>query len=156
MLTTTLDLAVIFRPGLIAHPEHEMLPREHDLSQKVLEFLIAQQDWFILDIPPPPQRIQPTSLTPTSMTVAEEGVLVQPSSDSGAEDPLSAGWKLVGKQTRRITRRRTQGMPVIFNDWLVSDSPFKMMSMLPRPWRRTLSYPPYQNRHKRRRKVPLA
>ncbi|KAF7965948.1 hypothetical protein HWV62_2326 [Athelia sp. TMB] len=107
-LMTASNLAVIFRPGLIAHPEHEMLPREHDLSQKVLEFLIAQQDWFILDIPPPPQRIQPTSLTPTGMTVAEEGILVQPSSDSGAEDPLSAGWKLVGKQTRRITRRRTQ------------------------------------------------
>jgi len=107
-LMTASNLAVIFRPGLIAHPEHEMVPREHDLSQRVLEFLIAQQDWFILDIPPPPQRAQVTSPTPTSMTVMEEDVHINPSSDSGAEDPLSSGWKMVGKQTRRITRRRTQ------------------------------------------------
>jgi len=48
------DLAVIFRPGLISHPQHEMSPPEHALSQRVLEFLIAQQDWFMLDIAPPP------------------------------------------------------------------------------------------------------
>jgi len=49
-----IDLAVIFRPGIISHPQHEMLPKEHALSQRVLEFLIAQQDWFMLDISPPP------------------------------------------------------------------------------------------------------
>ncbi|KAK7033350.1 Rho GTPase activator [Favolaschia claudopus] len=53
-LMTATNLAVIFRPGLISHPSHEMSPTEHDLSQRVLEFLIAQQDWFMLDIPPPP------------------------------------------------------------------------------------------------------
>ncbi|KAJ7067086.1 Rho GTPase activation protein [Mycena amicta] len=53
-LMTASNLAVIFRPGLISHPAHEMTPSEHDLSQRVLEFLIAQQDWFMLDIPPPP------------------------------------------------------------------------------------------------------
>lgn len=44
---------MIFRPGLISHPEHEMSPQEHALSQRVLEFLIAQQDWFMLGISPP-------------------------------------------------------------------------------------------------------
>ncbi|KZP31803.1 Rho GTPase activation protein [Athelia psychrophila] len=103
-LMTASNLAVIFRPGLIAHPEHEMLPREHDLSQKVLEFLIAQQDWFILDIPPPPQRAKPAAAVETGAN----------NSDSGAEETISAGWKIVGKephaqpQPRRITRRRTQ------------------------------------------------
>ncbi|THV07248.1 Rho GTPase activation protein [Dendrothele bispora CBS 962.96] len=53
-LMTATNLAVIFRPGLISHPRHEMSPTEHALSQRVLEFLIAQQDWFMLDIPPPP------------------------------------------------------------------------------------------------------
>ncbi|KAL4255843.1 Rho GTPase-activating [Pleurotus pulmonarius] len=52
---TATNLAVIFRPGIISHPTHEMLPNEHHLSQKVLEFLIEHQDWFMLDIPPPPQ-----------------------------------------------------------------------------------------------------
>ncbi|KAF8150814.1 Rho GTPase activation protein, partial [Crassisporium funariophilum] len=49
-LMTATNLAVIFRPGLISHPQHEMSPKEHALSQQVLEFLIAQQDWFMLDI----------------------------------------------------------------------------------------------------------
>ncbi|KJA26415.1 hypothetical protein HYPSUDRAFT_133288, partial [Hypholoma sublateritium FD-334 SS-4] len=52
-LMTATNLAVIFRPGIIAHPEHEMSPHAHALSQKVLEFLIAHQDWFMLDIIPP-------------------------------------------------------------------------------------------------------
>ncbi|CAA7266973.1 unnamed protein product [Cyclocybe aegerita] len=54
-LMTATNLAVIFRPGILSHPEHEMSPAEHALSQRVLEFLIAQQDWFMLDISPPPE-----------------------------------------------------------------------------------------------------
>ncbi len=46
-LWSSIDLAVIFRPGLISHPDHELLPAEHLLSQDVLEFLIALRDWFI-------------------------------------------------------------------------------------------------------------
>lgn len=108
LLTLPQDLAVIFRPGLISHPDHEMSPREHDLSQKVLEFLIAQQDWFIMDIPPPPRQVDATSPPPKNGKVEEEDVLVQPSSDDG-DSSLGGGWKLVGRQTKRITRRRTHG-----------------------------------------------
>lgn len=99
------DLAVIFRPGLISHPNHEMSPKEHDLSQKVLEFLIAHQDWFMLDIPPPPQS-EPG--TPVAMSSDAEDIMVVPSSDEG-HSPLEGGWKLVGKDkdVRRVTRRRT-------------------------------------------------
>ncbi|EIW83845.1 Rho GTPase activation protein, partial [Coniophora puteana RWD-64-598 SS2] len=49
-LMNATNLAVIFRPGLISHPNHELTPHEHALSQRVLEFLIEQQDWFLLDI----------------------------------------------------------------------------------------------------------
>ncbi|KAJ2922555.1 hypothetical protein H1R20_g14545, partial [Candolleomyces eurysporus] len=63
-LMTATNLAVIFRPGLISHPQHEMSPQEHALSQKVLEFLIAHQDWFMLDIPPPPARKGSTQPAP--------------------------------------------------------------------------------------------
>lgn len=38
-----------------------MSPKEHALSQSVLEFLIAQQDWFMLDIAPPPEGSPATS-----------------------------------------------------------------------------------------------
>ncbi|KAF9451895.1 Rho GTPase activation protein [Macrolepiota fuliginosa MF-IS2] len=59
-LMTAQNLAVIFRPGILSHPSHEMLPHEHALSQRVLEFLIAHQDWFMLDTPAPnPSQVSP-------------------------------------------------------------------------------------------------
>lgn len=61
-----LDLAVIFRPGLISHPNHELSPKEHQLSQRVLEFLIEHQDWFMLDVPPPPSRQGSSAPSPLS------------------------------------------------------------------------------------------
>lgn len=60
MLPPLSDLAVIFRPGILSHPSHEMLPHEHALSQRVLEFLIAHQDWFMLETPAPnPAHVSP-------------------------------------------------------------------------------------------------
>lgn len=58
------DLAVIFRPGILSHPSHEMLPSQHALSQRVLEFLIAHQDWFMLEITAPNPSILSPSGTP--------------------------------------------------------------------------------------------
>ncbi|KAJ3796807.1 Rho GTPase activation protein [Lentinula aff. detonsa] len=102
-LMTATNLAVIFRPGLISHPDHEMSPKEHALSQKVLEFLIAQQDWFMLDIPPPPTN---ESGSPTSL-ISEEDVTVFPSSDE--EHQVGGGWKLVGREPRLSRRKTTIG-----------------------------------------------
>ena len=36
-------LAAIFQPGILSHPQHELLPRERQLSQKVLVFLINNE-----------------------------------------------------------------------------------------------------------------
>lgn len=77
-----------------------MSPTEHALSQQVLEFLIAQQDWFMLDIPPPPQPGSPSS--PSSDL---DDITVFPSSDDEATG--DDGWKLVGTQRRIVSRRRT-------------------------------------------------
>ncbi|ESK94012.1 rho gtpase activator [Moniliophthora roreri MCA 2997] len=101
-LMTATNLAVIFRPGLISHPQHEMTPSEHALSQRVLEFLIAQQDWFMLDIPPPPAN-EPGA--PPSATPEPDDVTVFPSSDE--EHSPGGGWKLVGKDKRTVSRRKT-------------------------------------------------
>ncbi|EIN10060.1 Rho GTPase activation protein [Punctularia strigosozonata HHB-11173 SS5] len=57
------NLAVIFRPGILSHPDHELSPHEHQLSQRVLEFLIEHQDWFMV------VRVQCTSI------VAHDGQL---------------------------------------------------------------------------------
>ncbi|TRM64419.1 Rho GTPase activation protein [Schizophyllum amplum] len=97
-LMTAENLAVIFRPGIISHPSHELSPNEHRLSQKVLEFLIAHQELFIFDIPPPPG-------TPGSPI--DEDFLAVPSSDD-EQSQIGGGWRLVGRnRSQRVARRKT-------------------------------------------------
>ncbi|KAI9567365.1 Rho GTPase activation protein [Boletus coccyginus] len=115
-LMTATNLALIFRPGLISHPNHELSPGEHQLSQMVLEFLIDQQDCFLLDIPPPP-RADPSSSwrpphrpSPRPSHDLDDPDLVLLSSDD--ERPSAGGWKLVGKDKQRIMRRRTTHEPL--------------------------------------------
>lgn len=45
---TTPNLAAIFQPGLLSHPQHDMSPPEYRLSQDVLIFLIENQDSFLI------------------------------------------------------------------------------------------------------------
>ena len=44
----TPNLAAIFQPGLLSHPQHDMAPKEYRLSQDVLIFLIENQDSFLI------------------------------------------------------------------------------------------------------------
>ncbi|CAG8242350.1 unnamed protein product [Penicillium salamii] len=41
------NLAAIFQPGMLSHPNHDMSPDEYKLSQDVLIFLIENQDHFL-------------------------------------------------------------------------------------------------------------
>ena len=45
---TTANLAAIFQPGVLSHPQHDMAPPEYRLSQDVLIFLIENQDHFLI------------------------------------------------------------------------------------------------------------
>ncbi|KAB8338760.1 hypothetical protein FH972_021705 [Carpinus fangiana] len=45
---TAPNLAAIFQPGILSHPDHDMAPKEYRLSQDVLIFLIVNQDHFIV------------------------------------------------------------------------------------------------------------
>ncbi|EJU05075.1 Rho GTPase activation protein [Dacryopinax primogenitus] len=121
------NLALIFRPGLISHPSHELTPEEHQLSLKVLEFLIAQQDYFMMDLSPPPIPPTPSAespqppfptappLTPASLpsTGSQTGQVSDESSDiymvpsSSDSDPPSGGWKLINRRGKEVHRRRT-------------------------------------------------
>jgi GTPase-activating protein SAC7 len=77
----------------MSHPTHELSPNEHRLSQEVLEFLIAHQDWFMLDTPPPP-ALPPTpsrSLTPP----LSPGASVSVSDGEGPE-----GWRIIDRHPR--------------------------------------------------------
>lgn len=66
-----------------------MMPSEHRLSQEVLEFLIAQQDWFMMDVPPPKRQDSIVgSLQPTA-----QDVLIVPTDQN---DRATEGtWKMV-------------------------------------------------------------
>ncbi|QIW96441.1 hypothetical protein AMS68_001959 [Peltaster fructicola] len=48
---TTPNLAAIFQPGILSHPQHNMAPQEYRLSQDVLIFLIVNQDSFLIGMP---------------------------------------------------------------------------------------------------------
>ncbi len=48
---TAANLAAIFQPGIISHPQHDMAPMEYRLSQDVLIFLIENQDHFLFGMP---------------------------------------------------------------------------------------------------------
>lgn len=91
------DLAVIFRPALLSHPSHELSPTEHQLSQDVLEFLIEHQDWFMLDIAPPPsgttRGAPPPGIEPVNMDINT--------------DDIAGAWTGEENGTRRVQRRRT-------------------------------------------------
>lgn len=91
------DLAVIFRPAVLSHPDYELQPTEHKLSQEVLEFLIAHQDWFMLDVTPPPAR-------GAGYVGSDEETDMIATSD---EETNGGSWRLIGKAEPRITRRMT-------------------------------------------------
>jgi hypothetical protein len=46
-LMTSANLAVIFQPGLLSHPGHDMRPAESAISKDVVEFLIDHQAHFV-------------------------------------------------------------------------------------------------------------
>jgi GTPase-activating protein SAC7 len=45
------NLASIFQPGILSHPQHDMEPEQYKLSQEVLEFLIDYQNYFLISLP---------------------------------------------------------------------------------------------------------
>ncbi|KAL1842845.1 hypothetical protein VTJ49DRAFT_4012 [Mycothermus thermophilus] len=45
---TSQNLAAIFQPGMLSHPNHAMAPDEYRLNQSVIIFLIENQDHFLI------------------------------------------------------------------------------------------------------------
>ncbi|QRW04146.1 Rho-GTPase-activating protein [Ceratobasidium sp. AG-Ba] len=114
-LMTESNLAVIFRPGIISHPAHEMQPQEHALSQEVLVFLIQHQDHFMLDPPTRHDSIMVSSNNSAGFSpgIERQGFIVPSDSD---EEPPAGGWKLVERKNvnpaANLGRRRSLNSPV--------------------------------------------
>jgi GTPase-activating protein SAC7 len=63
---TTPNLAAIFQPGILRHPQHDMAPQEYRLSQDVLIFLIENQDSFLIGM-------QGTAVDPETVREVQSG-----------------------------------------------------------------------------------
>jgi len=82
---TTGNLAAIFQPGILSHPQHDMAPQEYRLSQDVLIFLIENQDSFLIGM-------QGTAADPETVREVQRGTPVkQPGS------PITSRSKTVGR-----------------------------------------------------------
>lgn len=45
---TAPNLSAIFQPGILRHPDHDLMPSEYRLSQDVIIFLVEHQDHFVV------------------------------------------------------------------------------------------------------------
>lgn len=68
---TTPNLAAIFQPGILNHPQHDMAPQEYRLSQDVLIFLIENQDSFLIGM-------QGTAADPETVRDVQSGTPAKP------------------------------------------------------------------------------
>lgn len=83
---TAANLAAIFQPGILRHPDHDMAPHEYRLSQDVVIFLIEHQDEFLIGM---------------SGTAADEKTIQEvqtaPKPPSGPTTPKSRAQQLLGR-----------------------------------------------------------
>jgi GTPase-activating protein SAC7 len=88
------NLAAIFQPGLLSHPNHDMNPQEYKVSQEVLIFLIQHQDRFLpttaakQDPLPPVQQQQPPQNPQSSQ--GQRKVAAPPAKYVGSYPPAEA------------------------------------------------------------------
>lgn len=100
------DLSVIFRPSILSHPDQELSPGQHKLSQGIVEFLIEGQDLFLLDIPPPPRNDSILASSPnaggTGLGSTADDYFIVPSSGED-EEHSRGGWKLVESRVSGVS-----------------------------------------------------
>jgi len=81
------DLAVIFQPGILSHPDHHMIPAEHTRNQKIVEFLVTHVDDFA---PLLESRLKenPYRRKPAKVRKAEQAAAAKPASTSSSSGRL--------------------------------------------------------------------
>ncbi|RMJ24509.1 rho GTPase activator [Aspergillus sp. HF37] len=77
------NLAAIFQPGLLSHPNHYMSPDEYKLSQDVLIFLIENQDHFLFGM-------NGTAADEQTMKEVESGFAPRPAAYSNVRRSVSS------------------------------------------------------------------
>ena len=82
------NLAAIFQPGIITHPDHDMLPQEYVLSQEVVIFLISHQNEFLFDLDQP---LQHSAATATFSITSASSTSLPSTAGGHGEPPISPG-----------------------------------------------------------------
>jgi hypothetical protein len=117
------NLAAIFQPGLLSHPDHDMNPQQYKVSQEVLIFLIQHQERFLPSAAvkltasqPQPQQPVPPALQTPAAPATYQGVHIpkEPPKDINIprrrtmRDPSPT---IAGKVLRRHRSTRTPQSP---------------------------------------------
>ena len=89
------NLAAIFQPGLLSHPDHDMNPQQYKVSQEVLIFLIQHQERFL-----------PSAAAKLHAAQQQQPVPAAPATYQGVH-PAAATTKDVAGGGTNIPRRRT-------------------------------------------------
>ncbi|KAK7951825.1 Rho-GTPase-activating protein 8 [Apiospora aurea] len=117
---TAQNLAAIFQPGMLSHPNHAMAPEEYRLNQCVIIFLIENQDHFLIGmpgtaadektkqviekyIPAPPVVVSPSTPAPKR---SASGVYRSSSNASAAADSVSRDGKI--RRNRSTSSRHSR------------------------------------------------
>jgi RhoGAP domain len=100
------NLAAIFQPGLISHPDHDMDPQEYKVSQEVLIFLIEHQDRFL-----PNQAVRRDPLL-SKPAVKPAPPAKYSGTHLSTSAPLPQEIKI---PRRRTTPRRTEASPIFMS-----------------------------------------
>lgn len=100
---TAQNLAAIFQPGMLSHPQHAMAPEEYRLNQCVIIFLIENQDHFLIGMQgtgtdeKTKQEIEkgpPTLVTPATPSRKNSGVVRSASNASAGAESVSRDGKI--------------------------------------------------------------
>ncbi|KAK6843246.1 hypothetical protein PG987_004106 [Apiospora arundinis] len=92
---TAQNLAAIFQPGMLSHPNHAMAPEEYRLNQCVIIFLIENQDHFLIGMPGTAADEKTKQLIASAETAKSAGIarhrLRHSRHSNGASTPGSPG-----------------------------------------------------------------
>lgn len=117
------NLAAIFQPGMLSHPNHAMAPEEYRLNQCVIIFLIENQDHFLIGMQGTAadektvQEVQkggaPAAKTPTTPRPNRNGGVTRSSSNAsaGADSVAREGQIRRNKSTSSRRSLQSNGAP---------------------------------------------
>lgn len=128
------NLAAIFQPGMLSHPNHAMAPEEYRLNQCVIIFLIENQDHFLIGMEgteadeKTKQEVQQGNPAPTPVTpniTRTSGVNRSSSNASAGAESVARDGKL--RRNRSVSSRHSRQS----NGGPTPDSPGAALTVTP-------------------------